>query len=94
MLQSINKQAIFANPITLRFGMETITLSFELGSDFAIALEELIRNSVGVQVERHGPQEDELTAVVRDRIRQLEAGEVETIPNEQVFAEISDRYGF
>ena len=94
MLQSQKNQAIFANPIPLRFGMETITLSYEPGSDFAVALEELIRNSEGVRVECHGHQEDELTAVVKERIRQLEAGEVETIPNEQVFAEISNRYGF
>lgn len=94
MLQSLENQTIFANPMTLRFSMETITLSYEPGSDFAVALEELIRNSEGVRVERHGQQEDELAAVVKERIRQLEAGEVEVIPNEQVFAEISERYGF
>ena len=94
MLQSLENQVIFANPMTLRFGMETITLSYEPGSDFAVALEELIRNSEGVRVECYGHQEDELAAVVKERIRQLEAGEVETIPNEQVFAEISNRYGF
>ena len=94
MLQILKNQAIFANPIPLRFSMETITLSYEPGSDFAVALEELIRNSEGVRVECYGHQEDELAAVVKERIRQLEAGEVETIPNEQVFAEISNRYGF
>ena len=50
MLQSLENQAIFANPIPLRFSMETITLSYEPGSDFAVALEELIRNSEGVRV--------------------------------------------
>ena len=35
-----------------------------------------------------------LKSVVEERIRQLEAGEVETIPNELVFAEIRERYGF
>ena len=50
MLQSLRKQVIFANPMALRFGMETITLSYEPGSDFAVALEELIRNSEGVSV--------------------------------------------
>lgn len=94
MLQSIKNQSIFAIPISIEFGMETITLSYEPGSDFAVALEELIRNSEGVRVDRHVSQEDELTAVVKERIRQLEVGEVETIPNEQVFAEISNRYGF
>lgn len=39
-------------------------------------------------------QDDELTAVVKERIRQLESGEVEAVPNENVFAEISECYGF
>ena len=39
---------IFANKISI--GMETVTLSFEPESDFAIALDELIRNSTGVRV--------------------------------------------
>ena len=41
---------IFANQ--LGFVMETITLSYEPESDFAIALDELIRNSMGVRVVR------------------------------------------
>ncbi len=41
---------IFANK--LGFVMETVTLSYEPESDFAIALDELIRNSVGVRVIR------------------------------------------
>ena len=40
----------FANPMIMRLGMETITLSYEPGSDFAKALDELIRNSEGVRV--------------------------------------------
>ena len=39
---------IFANQIG--FGMETITLGYEPESEFAAALEELIRNSNGVRV--------------------------------------------
>ena len=39
-------------------------------------------------------QDDELKAVVKERIRQLESGEVETVPNEKVFAELTERYGF
>ena len=31
---------------------------------------------------------------VKDRLRQMESGEVKMIPGEQVFAEIRDRYGF
>lgn len=63
MLQSIKNQAIFANPTSLRFGMETITLSYEPGSNFAVALEELIRNSEGVRV-------------VKKRIRKKSAAEL------------------
>lgn len=40
----------FAKPRTKRIGMETITIEYEPGSDFAIKLEELIRNSKGVRV--------------------------------------------
>lgn len=40
----------FAKLMTMRIGMETITLSYEPGSDFAKALDELIRNSEGVRV--------------------------------------------
>ena len=36
----------------MRLNMETITLSYEPGSDFAKALDELIRNSEGVRVLR------------------------------------------
>lgn len=37
---------------------------------------------------------DKLKDVICERIRQLEAGEAKTISNEQVFAEIQNRYGF
>ena len=101
MRQSIGNFINFASPMTLKLGMETITLSYESGSDFAKALDELIRNSKGVRVVNRNEtdsaiyeQEEELLAVVRERIRQLEAGEVETIPNDQVFSNIRERYGF
>ncbi len=42
--------ATFAQPMIMRIGMETITLSYEPDSDFAKALDELIRNSEGVRV--------------------------------------------
>ena len=87
--------------MTISIGMETITLSYEPGSDFAKKLDELIRNSEGVRVvkseELNGlsyQQEEDLRSIVKERIRQLEEGEVKTIPNEQVFAEIRERYGF
>lgn len=38
--------------------------------------------------------EEELNSVVLERIHQLEAGEVDVIPNEQVLADIRERYGF
>lgn len=38
--------------------------------------------------------EEDLKSVVLERIRQLEAGEVDVIPNEQVLADIRERYGF
>lgn len=37
---------------------------------------------------------EELMSVVRERLRQLEAGEVRTIPNTQVFSDIREHYGF
>lgn len=40
----------FANQI--KIGMETITLSFDPNSEFAAALDELIRNSEDVRVEK------------------------------------------
>ena len=38
--------------------METITLSFEPGSDFAIALEKLIRDSKGVRVVKRNKKKE------------------------------------
>lgn len=101
--RSIENFITFANPMTIKHDMETITLSYEADSDFAKALDELICNSEGVRVVNHNEtdsavydQEDDavLLAVVKERIRQLEAGEVETIPNEKVFADVRERYGF
>ncbi len=99
MTRNLEKLVTFASPTMMRLNMETITLSYEPGSDFAKALDELIRNSEGVrvvtEVEGENYRQDEtLTTIVKERIRQLEVGEVKTVPNEQVFAEIRDRYGF
>ena len=60
MLQSMKKQVIFANAMTLIPNMETITLSYEPGSDFAVALDELIRNSEGVRVVKRNETVGEL----------------------------------
>ena len=58
----------------------------------------MIRNGMETQDEHEVVNYDQggeaLKSVVEERIRQLEAGEVETIPNELVFAEIRERYGF
>ena len=38
--------------------------------------------------------EEEMKAIVEERLRQLEDGEATLIPGEQVFAQIRARYGF
>ena len=38
--------------------------------------------------------EEEMKAIVEERLRRYEAGEATTIPGEQVFAQIRARYGF
>jgi len=38
--------------------------------------------------------EEEMKAIVEDRLRRYEAGETITVPGEQVFAQICARYGF
>lgn len=50
MTRNLEKLVTFASPTMMKFNMETITLSYEPGSDFAKALDELIRNSEGVNV--------------------------------------------
>jgi hypothetical protein len=55
--------ANFANPMIMRIGMETITLSYEPGSDFAKALDELIRNSEGVCVVKRRRNENARIAI-------------------------------
>ncbi len=52
MTRNLEKLVTFASPTMMRPNMETITLSYEPGSDFAKALDELIRNSEGVRVVR------------------------------------------
>ena len=38
--------------------------------------------------------EEEMKAIVEERLRRLDAGETMTIPGEQVFAQLRTRYGF
>lgn len=38
--------------------------------------------------------EEEMKAIVEERLRRLYAGETMTIPGEQVFAQLRTRYGF
>ncbi len=52
MTRNLEKLVTFASPTMMRLNMETITLSYDPGSDFAKALDELIRNSEGVHVVR------------------------------------------
>lgn len=60
--------ATFAQPMIMRTGMETITLSYETGSDFAIALEELIRNSEGVRVVKRKSQKESVEDLINEII--------------------------
>lgn len=56
-MSETEKLVNFAQPMIMRIGMETITLSYEPDSDFAKALDELIRNSEGVRVVRRRKKE-------------------------------------
>ena len=69
MTQEREKLVTFACPMTISIGMETITLSYEPGSDFAKKLDELIRNSEGVRVVRRKAPEKARKAI--DAMRQL-----------------------
>lgn len=69
MLQILKNQTIFANPMTLRLGMETITLSYEPDSDFAVALEELIRNSEGVRVVKRRKRKKSAADLIKEIIK-------------------------
>ena len=54
----------FANQI--KIGMETITLSFDPNSDFAVALDELIRNSEGVRVVKRSADAKAVLGKIQD----------------------------
>ena len=54
----------FANQI--RIGMETITLSFDPNSDFAAALDELIRNSEGVRVVKRSRRKESVGELIKE----------------------------
>lgn len=54
----------FANQI--RIGMETITLSFDPNSDFAVALDELIRNSEGVRVVKRSRRKESVGELIKE----------------------------
>ena len=79
---------IFANQLWI--GMETITLSFEPGSDFAVALENLIRNSEGVRVVRRKRTKAAKKQTVLDvAIQEEKEGKVQSFTNvDELFAEL------
>ena len=54
----------FANQI--RIGMETITLSFDPNSDFAVALDELIRKSEGVRVVKRSRRKESVGELIKE----------------------------
>ena len=69
----------FASPTMMRFNMETITLSYEPGSDFAKALDELIRHSEGVRVVKKKSEAARKKQCVLDKAIQEEMeGKVQT----------------
>ena len=59
MTRNLENLVTFASPTMMKFNMETITLSYEPGSDFAKALDELIRNSEGVRVVKKKCEKEE-----------------------------------
>lgn len=69
MIRCKEKRFIFANLKALKFNMETITLSYEPGSDFAVALNELIRNSEGVCVVKLRKGEKTLDDLIKEIIK-------------------------
>lgn len=71
--------------------METITLSYEPGSDFAKALDELIRNSEGVRVVRRRKKES-----VEELINEIIENAPQDVPltDEEIQEEVNAvRYG-
>lgn len=78
----------FANQI--RIGMETITLSFDPNSDFATALDELIRNSEGVRVvKRRKSKETAKRGALYEAIQEEKEGKLHTYANvDELFAEL------
>ena len=78
----------FANQI--RIGMETITLCFEPNSDFAVALEELIRNSEGVcVVNRKQSKGTVKRGALYEAIQEEKEGKLHTYANvDELFAEL------
>ena len=81
----------FAQPMRLRISMETITLSYEPGSDFAKALDELIRNSEGVRVVRRRKKES-----VEELINEIIENAPQDVPltDEEIQEEVNAvRYG-
>lgn len=49
--------------------METITLSYEPGSDFSAALEELIRNSEGVRVVKRRKRKKSSADLIKEIVK-------------------------
>lgn len=91
MTQEREKLVTFARPMTISIGMETITLSYEPGSDFAKKLDELIRNSEGVRVVRRRKKES-----VEELINEIIENAPQDVPltDEEIQEEVNAvRYG-
>lgn len=82
----------FAKPMIMRIGMETITLSYEPGSDFAKALDELIRNSEGVRVVRREQKKESVEDLINSIIEN--APQDAPLTDEEIQEEVNAvRYG-
>lgn len=75
----------FANQI--RIGMETITLSFEPDSDFAVALDELIRNSEGVRVVKRSRRKESVGELIKEIVEN--APQDATLTDEDIQQEVN-----
>lgn len=92
MMVETENMVTFAQTMIMRIGMETITLSYEPGSDFAKALDELIRNSDGVRVVRREQRKES----VEDLINSIIENAPQDVPltDEEIQEEVNAvRYG-
>ena len=92
MMFETENMVTFAKPMIMRTGMETITLSYESDSDFAKALNELIRNSEGVRVVKRKRKKELVKELIKDIIEN--APQDVPLTDEEIQEEVNAvRYG-